>query len=135
MIRDDGTIYMKMQSILLNLNQDSPSDQESAALAEGLACTQTNLKQYVLLMLASPRRQTKPSYLSFLVRNPGASDVIYSIMQSMMGTVSIKPNGFEQALRTMTYNWYTPKRIEQVIFPVGRHVARDSFSFMPWFRC
>uniref|UniRef100_A0AC34FFQ0 Aminopeptidase N-like N-terminal domain-containing protein n=1 Tax=Panagrolaimus sp. ES5 TaxID=591445 RepID=A0AC34FFQ0_9BILA len=115
MINDDGTFFTQMSQTLQSVYREpSPSQQERNALTEGMACTSrvSDLRKYIILATASANGQ--PRDLQWLVRNPAASDVIYDLLKTMLSTISAKPDGLEYALLTMTYNWFTPERIEQL---------------------
>uniref|UniRef100_A0A914QQJ7 ERAP1-like C-terminal domain-containing protein n=1 Tax=Panagrolaimus davidi TaxID=227884 RepID=A0A914QQJ7_9BILA len=112
-ITDNGTVFSNMTRLLHNVQQEpSPSQQERSALMEGMACTHrvADLRKYIILATASEKG--RPEDLQYLIRNSMASDVLYDIVKNMLATISIKPNGLENALKAMTYNWFTPERIE-----------------------
>jgi aminopeptidase N len=116
-ITDNGTVFSNMKKLLQNVQQEpSPSQQERSALMEGMACTHQikDLRNYIILATASEKG--RPEDLQYLVRNSMASDVLYDIVKntSMLATISMKPNGLEYALKAMTYNWFTPERIEMM---------------------
>jgi aminopeptidase N len=115
MLNDDGTHFSQVSTILNNVrNEPSPSRQEINSLTEGLGCTENvhDIRNFVILRVASA--MGNPRELNYLIQNPYASDVIYSLMKENIAYFSLKPTAFEYALKAMTYNWYTPERIEQL---------------------